>query len=105
MMMAAKKKRNVELQQYNIISNFTQLVTAPSYDDDILYDQDLFQYWQDGFMAFGHDGLMTFGHGGQIAFGQGGQIAFGQDCGLSLVFWKWLTIVFCGQIVEVNMVT
>ena len=41
-MMAAKKKKNVELQQYNIISNFTQLVTAPSYDDDILYDQDLF---------------------------------------------------------------
>jgi len=38
----SKKKRNVELQQYNIISNFTQLVTAPSYDDDILYDQDLF---------------------------------------------------------------
>ena len=37
-----KEKKNVELQQYNIISNFTQLVTAPSYDDDILYDQDLF---------------------------------------------------------------
>ena len=105
MIMAVKKKRNVELQQYNIISNFTQLVTAPSYDDDILCDQDLFQYWQDGFMASGHDGLMTFGQGGQIAFGQGGQIAFGQDCGLSLVFWKGLTIVFCGQIVEVNMVT
>jgi len=33
---------DVELQQYNIISDFTQLVTAPSYDDDILCDQDLF---------------------------------------------------------------
>ena len=38
----SQKEKNVELQQYNIISNFTQLVTAPSYDDDILYDQDLF---------------------------------------------------------------
>ena len=38
----SQKERNVELQQYNIISNFTQLVTAPSYDDDILYYQDLF---------------------------------------------------------------
>ncbi len=36
------KGRNVELQQYNIISDFTQLVTAPSCDDDLLYDQDLF---------------------------------------------------------------
>ena len=99
------KGRDVDLEQYNIISDFTQLVTAPSCDDAILYDQDLFQYWQDGFMAFGHDGLMTFGQGGQIAFGQGGQIAFGQDCGLSLVFWKGLTKVFYGQIVEVNMVT
>jgi len=38
----SQKERNVGLQQYTIISNFTQLVTAPSYDDDILYDQDLF---------------------------------------------------------------
>ena len=66
----SQKEKNGELQQYNIISNFTQLVTEPSYDDDILYDQDLFQYWQDGVMAFGQDGLMTFGQGGQIAFGQ-----------------------------------
>jgi len=59
----SQKETNVGLQQYNIISNFTQLVTAPSYDDDILYDQDMF-YWQDGLMAFGQDGLMTFGQGG-----------------------------------------
>ena len=59
----SQKERNVGLQQYTIISNFTQLVTAPSYDDDILYDQDMF-YWQDGLMAFGQDGLMTFGQGG-----------------------------------------
>nr|XP_015648302.1 protein FAR1-RELATED SEQUENCE 5-like isoform X2 [Oryza sativa Japonica Group] len=36
------KERDVELQQYNIISDFTHLVTAPSCDDDILCDQDLF---------------------------------------------------------------
>ena len=33
---------DVELQQYNIISDFTQLVTTLSCDDDILCDQDLF---------------------------------------------------------------
>jgi len=38
----SQKGGNVELEQYNIISNFTQLVTAPKYDDDILCDQDLF---------------------------------------------------------------
>ena len=38
----SQKETNVGLQQYNIISNFTQLVTAPSYDDDIFYDQDMF---------------------------------------------------------------
>jgi len=36
------KGGNVELQQYNAITNFTQLVTAPNYGDDILCDQDLF---------------------------------------------------------------
>jgi hypothetical protein len=32
----------VEVEQYNMISNFTQFVAAPTYDDDILRDQDLF---------------------------------------------------------------
>ena len=36
------KGRDVDLEQYNIISDFTQLVTAPSCDDAILFDQDLF---------------------------------------------------------------
>ena len=36
------KGGNVELQQYNIITDFTHLVTAPSCDDGIICDQDLF---------------------------------------------------------------
>jgi hypothetical protein len=36
------KERNMEVEQYNIISNFTRLVVAPTYDDDILCDHDLF---------------------------------------------------------------
>nr|BAD19819.1 hypothetical protein [Oryza sativa Japonica Group] len=55
------KGKNVVLQQYNIISDFTQLVTVPSCDDDILCDQDLFQPLQDGYMAFVQDGLISFG--------------------------------------------
>ena len=62
------KGRDVDLEQYNIISDFTQLVTAPSCDDAILYDQDLFQsFGQYGDMAFGHDGDMAFVQEGLMA--------------------------------------
>jgi hypothetical protein len=39
------KGASVELQEYNVIDSlgsFTQLITAPTYDDGIIKDHDLF---------------------------------------------------------------
>ena len=37
-----KKGANVLHEEYNVIGSFTQLLTAPSCDDDSLYDGNIF---------------------------------------------------------------